>query len=130
MRSKIMTLWPMTLNEFCSFQQLYYLCFTIADDFCVNKASEDKVLKMIRKIKISKAAGTDRLFRLFLWDGAETLSRPISEIRNLSMSCGFFSDACTIAKLTPIYKKNGKRLTLPATDLFLYFQSFMRWLKE
>ena len=75
----------MTLNEFCSFQQLYYLCFTIADDFCLNKASEGKVLKMIRKIKISKAASTDRLFRLFLRDGAETLSRPISEIRNLWM---------------------------------------------
>ena len=39
--------------------------------------SENKVLKIIKKIETSKAAAIDRLSGLFLQDGAEILSRPI-----------------------------------------------------
>ena len=101
----------------------YYSCFTITDDFCLNKTSEDKVLKIITKIEISKAAGIDRLSRLFLRDVAEILSRSISEICYLSISRGFFSDTC---KTNTCLQKYEKRQTLPTTDLFLYFQPFMR----
>ena len=38
-----------------------YFSFTITDDFCLNKTSEDKVLKIIKKIDISKTASIDRL---------------------------------------------------------------------
>ena len=39
----------------------YYSSFAIADDFSLNKTSENKVLKIILKIEISKAAGIDKL---------------------------------------------------------------------
>ena len=54
----------------------YYFSFTIADDFCLNKTSENKVLKVI------KVTGTGKLSGQFLQDVAEILSRPICEICN------------------------------------------------
>ena len=96
----------------------YYSSFTIADDFSLNKISENKVLKRILKIEMSKAVGIDKLSGRFLRDAAEILSRPICEICNLSITRGVFPDACKIEKLKPIHKKT--------TDLFLYFQSFLR----
>ena len=86
----------------------YYSSFTITDDFYLNRTSENKVLKVIIKLEISKAAGIDRISRRFLRDGAEILSRPISEICNLSISRGVSPDACKVAKLKPIYKKGKK----------------------
>ena len=86
----------------------YYSSFTIANDFSLNKTSENKVLKIILKIEISKAAGIDKLSGWFLRDAAEILSRIICEIWNLSISRGVFPDACKIAKLKPIYKKGKK----------------------
>ena len=96
----------------------YYSSFTIADDFSLNKISENKVLKRILKIEMSKAVGIDKLSGRFLRDAAEILSRPICEICNLSITRGVFPDACKIEKLKPIHKKTA--------DLFLYFQSFVR----
>ena len=96
----------------------YYSSFTIADDFSLNKISENKVLKRILKIEMSKAVGIDKLSERFLRDAAEILSRPICEICNLSITRGVFPDACKIEKLKPIHKKTA--------DLFLYFQSFLR----
>ena len=83
----------------------YYSIFTITDDFSLKKTSENKVLKIILKIEISKAAGIEKLSRQFLRDAAEMLSRPICEICNLLISRRVFPDACKIAKLKPIYKK-------------------------
>ena len=96
----------------------YYSSFTIADDFSLNKISENKVLKRILKIEMSKAVGIDKLSERFLRDAAEILSRPICEICNLSITRGVFRDACKIEKLKPIHTKTA--------DLFLYFQSFLR----
>ena len=59
----------------------------------------------MEKIEISKAAGIDTLSGRFLKDGAEILSKPISEICNLSISHGIFPNACKVAKLKPIFKK-------------------------
>ena len=83
----------------------YYSSFTIADDFSLNKISENKVLKRILKIEMSKAVGIDKLSGRFLQDAAEILSRPICEICNLSITRGVFPDACKIEKLKPIHKK-------------------------
>ena len=101
----------------------YYSNFIIADDFCSNKTSQNKVLKIILKIEISKAAGIDKLSGRYLRDAVEILYRSICEICKLSISREAFPDACKITKLKAIYKKGKK--TLPTTDLFLYFQSFL-----
>ena len=98
----------------------YYSNFIIADDFCSNKTSENKVLKIIKKID---AAGIDKLSGRYLRDAAKILCRPLCEICSLSISREAFPDACKIAKLKAIYKKGKK--TLSTTDLFLYFQLFL-----
>ena len=58
----------------------YYSSFTIADNFCLNKTSENKALKIIKEIEISKAASMNKLSGQFLRDAAEILSRPICEM--------------------------------------------------
>ena len=98
----------------------YYSNFIIADDFCSNKTSENKVLKIIKKIE---AAGIDKLSGRYLRDAAKILYRSLCEILNLSISREAFPDGCKIAKLKAIYNKGKK--TLSTTDLFLYFQSFL-----
>ena len=75
----------------------------------MNKNSENKVLKIINKTEISKAADIDRLSGRFVRDGAEVLSRSLSEICNLSIARGVLPDACKVTKLKPIYKKKEKK---------------------
>ena len=76
--------------------------------FRIKSTLEENVFKIIGNVKISKAAGTDRLPGRFLKDDAETLSEPISKICNLSISHGIFPNACKIAKLKPNFKKEKK----------------------
>ena len=61
----------------------YYSSFIITDDFCLNKTLQGKVLKIIKNIVISKAAGIDRFPWRFFRDGVEVLSRSLYEISNL-----------------------------------------------
>ena len=59
----------------------YYSSFTIADNFCLNiKPSENKALKVIKEIEISKAASMNKLSGKFLLDAAEILSSPFCEM--------------------------------------------------
>lgn len=51
----------------------------------MNNTSEDKVLKIIYKTEISKVSNKDRHSERFFRDEAEVLSRPTSEICNLSI---------------------------------------------
>ena len=41
-------------------------------------------------------------------DGAGILAKPISELRNLSMTLGSFSDVFKIVKINPQFKKDSK----------------------
>ena len=50
----------------------YFSSFTIAEDFCLNKTSESKVL-IILEIEITKAPGMDKLSGRFLQDTANIL---------------------------------------------------------
>ena len=56
-------------------------------------------------IEISKASGIDKLPGRFLKDSAKILSKPISEIFNLSIFHGISLNAC---KTKPIFKKGKK----------------------
>ena len=58
----------------------------------------------MENIEISKASGIEKLPGRFLRDGTKILFKPISEICNLLISHGIFSDACKFAKLKPIKK--------------------------
>ena len=65
----------------------------------------------MENIEISKASGIDKLPGMFLNDGTNILSKPITEMYNLSISHGIFPNACKVAKLKPIFKK-GKKVDL------------------
>ena len=90
----------------------YYSDFAIPELFHIKSTSEEN-------IQISKASGIDKLPGRFLKDGAKILSKPISEICNLSISHGIFPNACKVAKLKPIFKK-GKKSTHLITGLSRY----------
>ena len=55
-----------------------------------------------------KAADVDSPSGCLLLDGAEVLSKPITEICNSSISHGVFPDACKVAKLKLMYLKDKK----------------------
>ena len=59
----------------------------------------------MENIEISKAASIDKLPGRFLKNSIEILSKPISEVCNLSVSNGVFPK---LAKLKLIFKKDKK----------------------
>ena len=66
------------------------------------------MLKILRDINTSKAAGIDRLPGRFLKDGANVLAKPVTDICNLSISLNKFPSAFKLAKVKPIFKKGRK----------------------
>ena len=44
----------------------------------------------------------------FLKDGSRVLSKPLSELCNLSIKLGSFPESCKIAELKPLFKKGYK----------------------
>ena len=74
----------------------------------MSDASEEEVLKIMTNIESSKSAGVDKLTGRFLKDGTNILVKPISAVLNLSISQGVFPNACKVAKLRPIFKKEKK----------------------
>lgn len=66
-----------------------------------------------KKSKITtacKAAGIDEFAGRFLRDFSWVLSKPISELSNISIKLGSFLNTCKIEKLKPFFKK-GPKLT-------------------
>ena len=59
----------------------------------------------MENIEISKVAGIGKLSGRFLKDGTEVLSKPISEICNLSISHGIFTNDCKVANSNLFSKK-------------------------
>ena len=69
---------------------------------------EIDIEKILRSTNIRTAAGIDDLSRHFLKDGSQVLSKPVSELCNLSIKLGSFPNSCNIAKLKPLFKKGFK----------------------
>ena len=76
-----------------------------SDSFNIATVSENAILTILKNSKVSKAAGLDNLSGRFLKDGAKVLTKPITNLCNLSITSGKFPDSCKLAKLKPIYKK-------------------------
>ena len=64
--------------------------------------------KILRGTNVCEAAGIDHLSDHLLKDGSQVLSKPISELLNLSIKLISFPDFCEIAKLKPLFKKGSK----------------------
>ena len=98
---------PPNIYTFNSVRQ-YYRHFVQNDAFHLTHATEIDIEKILRGTKVCKAAGIDDLSGRFLKDGSRVLSKPISELCNLSIKLGSFPDACKTAKLKPLFKKGSK----------------------
>ena len=70
--------------------------------------TEIDIEEILRSTNIRKPAGIVDLSGRFLKDGSRVLSKPISELCNLSIKLGSFPDPCKIAKLKPLFKKGSK----------------------
>ena len=86
----------------------------ITTKFQLEPTTEDIVLKLLKNVDISEAAGIYNLPGRFLKDGAVILAKPVIEICNLSIKSRIFPDPCKLAKLKPIFKK-GSRMD-PSND--------------
>ena len=86
----------------------YYSHLGLTKKFNLLPTEKDYVLKILRDIGTSKAAGIDRLPGRFLKDGADVLAKPVTDIRNLSISLNKFPRAFKLAKAKPIFKKGRK----------------------
>ena len=84
---------------------------------------------ILKNVEVTKAAGIDQISRKFLKDGAPFLSKPISELCNLSITLRSFPDACKIAKVKPLFKKIQKQIHQIA-DQYLYCLCYLKSLKE
>ena len=85
----------------------YYEHMFPSDYFHLTSVSENSVLTILNATQVSKAAGIDNLSGRFLKDGAKVLSKPISDLCNLSIISEKFPDPCKVAKLKPLYKKSS-----------------------
>ena len=86
----------------------YYKNIELEDNFNLTLTKEKKVLEVFQCIKISKAAGIDRISGRLLKDGTSILAKSIAKLCNISISSGLFASDCKIAKLKPLYKKGSK----------------------
>ena len=98
----------------------YYRHLIQTDAFHLAYTTEIDIEKILRSTDIRKAAVTDDLSGHFLEDGSQILSKPISELCNLSIKLGSFPDSCKIAKLN-LYSKKGPKLTLQITGQYCYY---------
>ena len=62
----------------------------------------------MKNVEVTKAAGIDQISGRILKDGVQILAKPISHLCNLSMTLRSFPNACTIAKVKPLFKKGLK----------------------
>ena len=79
----------------------------LGDYFHLASLSENSIPTILKATQVSKAAGIDNLSGRFLKDGAKVLSKPISDLCNLSITSEKFPDPCKVAKLKPLYKKGS-----------------------
>ena len=86
--------------------ETYYRKYNLnGKDFSFTATTEGNILKLLKDINPSKAAGLDNIAGKFLKEGASALAKPVTQICNLSISLSVFPDRCKHAKLKPLFKK-------------------------
>ena len=63
----------------------YYEHMILGDHFHLASVSKNSILTILKATQVSKAAGIDNLPGRFLKDGTKVLSKPISDLCNLSI---------------------------------------------
>ena len=90
----------------------YYEKLPLSENFKLDSITEGYLFNVLKNVEVTKAAGLDQISGKFLKDGARILAKPISELCNLSITLGSFSNAFKIAKVKPLFKKGSK--TVPS----------------
>ena len=85
-----------------------YEKLSLSKNFKLDSITEDCLLKLLKNVEVTKAAGINQVSGKFLKDGAWILAKPISELCNRSMILEGFPDTCKMAKVKPIFKKGLK----------------------
>ena len=85
----------------------YYEHMIPGDYLHLTSVSENSILTILKVVQVSKAAGIDNLSVRFVKDGAKFLSKPIRDLRDLSITSEKFPDICKVTKLNPLYKKGS-----------------------
>ncbi len=80
----------------------------VQSSFKFGEVSVQYIQSLLRKLKISKAAGLDDIPPRLLKDAAHVVALPITRIINLSLAQGKVPNDLKIAKVIPVFKK-GKR---------------------
>ena len=87
----------------------YYNNIELPDGpFGFSHVHESQITNILEKFDTNKATGFDGLSGTFLKDGAKILSKPITDLINLSISLSAFPDSCNVAKLKPLFQKGSK----------------------
>ena len=99
----------------------YYNHLGLTKKFELLPTEKGYILKILRDIDTSKAAGIGTLPGRFLIDGANALAKLVTDIYNLSISLNKFPNAFKLAKVKLIVKK-GRKTKSQIIDLFPYCQ--------
>ena len=68
------------------FVSYYYKQLSLSENFKLDSTTEGYLFKLLKNWKVTKAAGIDQISGKFLKGGLRILTKPISELRNLSMT--------------------------------------------
>ena len=75
----------------------YYEHMIQGSHFNLTSVSENSILTILKSTQVSKAAGLDGLSGSFLKDAVKFLTKPVSDLCNLSINSEKFSDSRKVA---------------------------------
>ena len=78
----------------------YYEKYNLKEKLIFTNIQSDKVFKILKNFDETKASGINVLSGIFVKDGANLLTMPLTQLWNLSISSGTFPDACKIVEAT------------------------------
>ena len=82
----------------------YQQKLSLSEIFKLNLKPKCYLFKLLKKDKVTKAAGIYKISGKLLKDVARILAKPISKLCNLSMTLRSFPDVCKIVKVKQLFK--------------------------
>ena len=87
-----------------------YLLDPTQENLFMKPIVADEVVKIINKLNQNKSPGHDGIGNLIVKKVASTISKPSTDIFNLSLSTGIGPEQLKLAKVIPIYKKEDPEI--------------------
>ena len=89
-----------------------YLTTPLSSNFLFHSADASEIMLIINSFKNSKATGPHSIPTEILKVISPNVCHPLKELINLSFATGVYPDNLKIAKVIPIFKNKGDRLTV------------------